>query len=60
MYRLASLLYTLISSALAGSGVVAVLAAGYVTLPAILIAAAIGAIIAIPVSWGVARKLYNA
>ncbi|UWQ90183.1 hypothetical protein QEZ52_15565 [Aliisedimentitalea scapharcae] len=60
MLRLASLLYTLISSALAGTGVIAVLAAGYVSVTAILAAAVIGAVIAAPVSWWVARQLYNA
>ncbi len=59
MFRLASLLYTLISSALAGTGVIAVLAAGYVSVTAILTAAVIGAVIAAPVSWLVARQLYN-
>ena len=60
MFRLASLLYTLISSALAGTGVIAVLAAGYVSVTAILTAAVIGAVIAAPVSWLVARQLYDA
>jgi hypothetical protein len=60
MYRLASLLFTLISSALAGSAVIAVLVAGFVSVPAIVGAAAAGAAVAVPVSWVVARKLYTA
>ena len=60
MYRLASLLFTLISSAFAGSAVIAVLVAGYVSVAAIVGAAAVGAAVAVPVSWMVARRLYNA
>ena len=59
MFRLASLLYSLIGTSLAGTGVIAVLVAGYGTLIPILIAAAIGAVVALPVSWQVARALYN-
>ena len=59
MLRLASILYTLISATLAGTGVIAVLVAGYVTLIPILIAAVVGAILALPISWAVARSLYG-
>jgi hypothetical protein len=57
MFRLASMLYSIIASAMAGSGVIAVLSAGYVSLNAILGAAAVGAVLAIPVSYLVARKI---
>lgn len=57
MLRLASILYTLISTTLAGTGVIAVLVAGYDTLVPILIAAGIGAVIALPISWAVARSM---
>ena len=57
MFRLASMLYSIIATALAGSGVIAVLSAGYVSLNAILGAAAVGAVLAIPVSYFVARKI---
>jgi hypothetical protein len=57
MFRLASMLYSIIASAMAGSGVIAVLSAGYVSLNAILGAAAVGAVLAIPVSYFVARKI---
>ncbi|MCB1313568.1 MAG: CTP synthetase [Sedimentitalea sp.] len=59
MFRLASLLYTLIASSLAGTGVIIVLVAGYGTLMPILVSAAIGAILALPISWMVARRLYE-
>ena len=59
MLRLASILFAVISTTLAGSGVIAVLVAGYVTLVPILIAAAVGAIFALPISWVVARGLYG-
>ncbi|MFY0645974.1 MAG: hypothetical protein ACSHW6_00345 [Sulfitobacter geojensis] len=57
MFRLASMLYSIIASAMAGAGVIAVLSAGYVSLTPILAAAAAGAVLAVPVSYLVARKL---
>ena len=54
------LLYSLISTSLAGTGVIFVLVAGFGTLTPILLAAAAGAVLALPLSWGLARKLYNA
>ncbi|MFP7672618.1 hypothetical protein ACG74X_04580 [Marivita sp. S0852] len=59
MLRLASILYSLIGTSLAGIGVIAVLTAGYGTLVPILVAAGIGAVLALPVSWYVAREIYN-
>ncbi|CUH45884.1 hypothetical protein [Ruegeria atlantica] len=59
MLRLASILYTLIATALAGSGVIAVLSAGLVSTVAIVSAAAAGCVAALPVSWLVAKKLYQ-
>lgn len=57
MLRLASMLYAIVASTLAGSGVVAVLVAG-VTEPIPLIAAAVvGAILALPVSYFVASRM---
>ena len=55
--RLMMVLYSIIATALAGSGVVAVLTAGYATLWPIVIAAAAGAVLALPVSWVVARQI---
>ncbi|MBT3143737.1 hypothetical protein KL867_21995 [Ruegeria litorea] len=59
MVRLASILFTLISTALAGTRVIIVLAAGYVSVNAILLSAAIGFVAGAPVSWVLAKKLYN-
>ncbi|MEK0163148.1 MULTISPECIES: hypothetical protein [unclassified Phaeobacter] len=59
MIRLASILYSLIGSSLAGAGVIAVLVAGHVSVAAILMAAAIGAVAGLPVSYLVARRLYQ-
>lgn len=57
MVRLYMLLLSLIAPALAGSCVIAVLTAGLDSLQPILVAAAIGAILALPVTWLVARRL---
>ncbi|MGR3323704.1 MAG: hypothetical protein ACU0DK_17440 [Pseudooceanicola sp.] len=57
MLRLASILYSLIGTSLAGSAVIAVLTMGYVSLDAIVAAAATGFVLAFPVTWLVARKI---
>lgn len=57
MFRLASLLFSLIATTLAGTGVIISLTMGYDTLQPILISAAIGAVIALPVSWYVAQQM---
>ncbi|PCJ04354.1 MAG: hypothetical protein COB16_18950 [Rhodobacteraceae bacterium] len=57
MLRLASILYSLIATSLAGIGVIIVLVAGFVSVPAIFGSAVVGAVIAIPVSWLVARQI---
>ena len=59
MIRLASILYSLIGSSMAGAAVISVLVAGYLTGPAILAAAAAGAVVAMPVAYLVARRLYQ-
>lgn len=59
MLRLATLLYTLVGSALAGSAVVFALVAGYDDAQGIIAAAAIGALAAMPVSLGLARKMID-
>lgn len=59
MLRLASILYSLIATAMAGTAVIAVLSAGMVSATAILAAAGAGAVVAAPVSWLVARRLYQ-
>ena len=55
--RLMMILYSVISTAMAGTGVIAVLTMGQVTLVPILVAAAAGAVLAVPVSWAVARQI---
>lgn len=57
MVRLYMLLFSLIAPALAGTGVIAVLTAGLDRLQPILVAAAVGAVLAVPVTWLVARRL---
>ncbi len=60
MIRLASLLYSLIATTLAGTGIVIALVAGADGLAAILGAAAIGALLALPAAWALAKRLYEA
>ncbi|WP_167850959.1 hypothetical protein [Tabrizicola caldifontis] len=55
--RLMMILFSMIGVAMAGSGVILVLSLGYVTLWPIVGAAAAGAILALPVSWFVARLI---
>lgn len=55
--RLIMLLYSVIATAMAGTGVIVVLTMGYGTLWPIVIAAATGAVLALPVSWAVARQI---
>ncbi|OWU85351.1 hypothetical protein ATO6_08255 [Oceanicola sp. 22II-s10i] len=59
MLRLASILYSLIGTTLAGTAVIAVLTMGYGTLGPILAGAAAGFVIALPVTWIVARRIVN-
>jgi len=55
--RLFFLIFTLASTALAGIGVTAVLAAGLDGWEPIVIAAAIGAILGLPAAWVAAAKI---
>lgn len=55
--RLFFLMFTLASTALAGIGITAVLAAGLDGWEPIVIAAAIGAVLALPASWWAAGKI---
>jgi hypothetical protein len=55
--RLTMILYSMIGTALAGSAIIAVLTLGYVALWPILGAAVVGAVVAVPVSWLVARQI---
>jgi hypothetical protein len=60
MLRLASILYSLIGTTLAGSLVVVALTMGYDTLNPILMAAGVGFVAALPVTWLVAKAIQNA
>jgi hypothetical protein len=55
--RLYFLIYTLVSTALAGVGIIAVLAAGLDGWEPIVIAAAIGAVAALPAAWVATEKI---
>jgi hypothetical protein len=57
MFRLFSIIYSLAGSALAGSGVVLALSTGHYGAAPILISAGAGAVLAVPISWVVARQL---
>lgn len=60
MMRLASILYSLISTTVAGTLVIAALTMGYDTLVPILIAAGIGFVVSLPVAYFVAKAIVNA
>ncbi|NCO87289.1 MAG: CTP synthetase [Rhodobacterales bacterium] len=60
MLRLASVLYSIIATTLAGSCVIVALVSGYDTLLPIVVAAALGAVAAVPVAWLVARAMIGA
>nr|WP_319247516.1 CTP synthetase [uncultured Celeribacter sp.] len=57
MNRLAGILFSLISTTLMGTAVVVALTIGKDTLQPILVSAAIGFLIAIPVTWVIAKKI---
>ncbi|MGB5076334.1 MAG: hypothetical protein WBO17_02510 [Sphingorhabdus sp.] len=57
MVRLMMVLFAVISTTLMGVGVIAVLTVGLDTMQPILLAAAAGFVLSLPVSWLVARKI---
>ncbi len=57
MLRIASLIYTMASATLMGIFIVIALTAGYDTLKYVVIAAAAGAVVALPVSYYVAKAI---
>lgn len=59
MLRLAGILYSLISTSLAGTLIVAVLVIGQDTMTPILVAAAVGFVLALPVTWLITKAIYN-
>lgn len=60
MFRLASILFSLISTTLAGSAVIFALTIGADTLVPILAAAVAGFVVPLPVSYFVAKAIYQA
>lgn len=59
MLRLTSILYAIIGSTLAGTGVVVALSMSLYDVQSILIGAVLGALLGLPASWMVARKLQD-
>ncbi|WP_417259540.1 CTP synthetase [Celeribacter sp.] len=59
MNRLAGILFSLIATTLMGVGVVVALTIGMDTLKPILTAAAIGFVVAIPVTWVISKKIVD-
>lgn len=59
MFRLASIMFSIVATTTAGIAIIAGLTMGYDTLQPILIEAAIGFVIAIPVTWFVTKKIVD-
>jgi preprotein translocase subunit SecF len=57
MSRLTMILFSMISTTLMGIGIIIALVTGHDTLQPILIAAAAGFVLALPVSWYVAKQI---
>ncbi len=57
MFRLASILYSIVGTSLAGTFIIACLVLGYDTMIPILIAAVAGTVLAIPVTYFIARAI---
>ncbi len=57
MTRLMLIIFSMASTTLMGMMIVAALVAGYVTLKPLAIAAAICFLLALPVSWQIARRI---
>ena len=57
MYRLAGILFSLISTTLAGSAIVAALVMGHDTLTPILVAAVLGFVAAVPATYWVTKEI---
>jgi predicted transcriptional regulator len=57
MHRLAGILFSLISTTLAGTAIVVSLVMGYDTLQPIVIAAALGFVVSIPATWVVTKQI---
>lgn len=60
MARLFTILFSMIATTLMGVGIIAVLTMGMDTWKPIVLAAAAGFVVSIPVTWLVSRQLLNA
>lgn len=60
MLKLTAMVYIIVGSMLAGSCVIAALATGRMDATSIAVAAVIGALVALPVSWLIAARLNRA
>ncbi|MCT4558291.1 MAG: CTP synthetase [Pelagimonas sp.] len=58
MLRLAGILYSLISTTVAGTAVIAALVSGYDTLIPIVVAAVAGFVLALPITYFVTKAIY--
>ncbi|MCB1388909.1 MAG: hypothetical protein KDK12_07175 [Rhodobacteraceae bacterium] len=59
MLRLMMLLYSIVGTTLAGIGVVVAVTLNMYDFQSIIVSAAIGALVGLPVSWFVAKKLQS-
>jgi hypothetical protein len=57
MTRVAMTIFSMVATTLMGIGVIAVLVMGYVSAQAIVAAALVGLVLALPVTWAVARAI---
>lgn len=57
MPRLMMILFSMVATTLMGVGVIIALTTGFVTLKPILLAAGLGFVLALPVSWLIAKQL---
>ena len=57
MPRLMMILFSMVATTLMGVGVIIALTTGFVTLKPILLAAGVGFLLALPVSWLIAKQL---
>lgn len=57
MFRLAAMIFAMVATTLMGIAIVVALTMGYDTLNPIIIAAAAGWVVALPVTWIIARKI---
>lgn len=59
MLRLTMVMYSIVGTTLAGIGVIAAVTMNLYDVQSIVVAAAVGAVVAVPVSWVIAKKLQS-